>query len=153
MHADKTQIYIFSSTGRNMNHFLQSPVHVGLSTVTPKHVYKYLGITLDSKVTWRLHIKRTTDLARKWIWPSQQQRPLLQCDSNSYYCYIFYIFLCISVITLNSLLHHIWSHDAFIIHFILYTCMKSDSDHYFIASSCTFKNTIQSKHDYKLLNE
>ena len=64
VNADKTQICVFNSTGRNMNHFFTTPVRVGPPSVRPKRECQYLGVTLDSKLTWRPHIKRTSTLAR-----------------------------------------------------------------------------------------
>ena len=50
-----------------MSHFFQNPVRVGLSNIIPKRDCKYLGVTLDTTLTWRQHIKKTGLYANAYL--------------------------------------------------------------------------------------
>ena len=59
-----------------------TPVRVGPSSVRPKRDCQYLGVTLDSKLTWRPHIKRTTTIVRTRLRSLRTLSRLNHCSSD-----------------------------------------------------------------------
>ena len=55
----RPNLSIFNLTERKMRHFFRNPIRVGPCNIIPKRGCKYLGVTLDTNLTWRQHIKKS----------------------------------------------------------------------------------------------